>query len=79
MKFSVSVHYLLNSVTYSTQILPMDMSKECTVQVRIWSWFDDFWQSFPLLTLRKGNFQFTFIISPTVVHIQQQIKDMDMS
>jgi hypothetical protein len=44
------------------------------------SWFDDFWQSYPLLTslaLEKGNFQFPFItcISPTVVHIQLKLKN----
>jgi hypothetical protein len=48
----------------------MEMSKECAGQVQIWSWFDDFWQSNALITLKKGNFQFPFIISQKVVHIQ---------
>jgi hypothetical protein len=49
----------------------MDMSKECAGQVGIWSWFDDFWQSYSPFTLKMiRNFQFPFIISPTVVHIQ---------
>jgi hypothetical protein len=28
----------------------MDMSKKCAGQVLILSWFDDFWQSYALLT-----------------------------
>jgi hypothetical protein len=43
MKFSVSVHYLLNGITQSNKILHMDTSKEVAGQDRIWSWFDDFW------------------------------------
>jgi hypothetical protein len=38
------------------------------------SWFDDFWQIYAPLTLKKGIFQFPFIISPTVVHIQLKLK-----
>jgi hypothetical protein len=49
LKFSVSVHYLPNGTTHSTQIWHMDMSSENTGQVQIWSWFDDFWQIMPLL------------------------------
>jgi hypothetical protein len=41
---SVSVHYLSNSCTHSTQIWHMDKSWENTGQVRIWSWYDDSWQ-----------------------------------
>jgi hypothetical protein len=33
-----------NSCTHSTQIWHMDTLKEYAGQVRIWSWFDDFWQ-----------------------------------
>jgi hypothetical protein len=34
MKFSVSVHYLPNGITHSTQIGHMALSKECAGQVR---------------------------------------------
>jgi hypothetical protein len=71
MKFSVSIYYLPNSITHSTQIWHMDMAKECAGQARIWSWFDDFWQSYAPFTLKMiWSFQFPFIISPTVLHIQ---------
>jgi hypothetical protein len=30
----------------------LDTSKECAGQVRIWSWFDDFWQSYAPFTLK---------------------------
>jgi hypothetical protein len=71
MKFSVSVHYLPNGTTHSTQTWHMDTSKECAGQVQIWSWFSDFWQSYAPFTLKIiWNFQFLFIISPTVQHIQ---------
>jgi hypothetical protein len=63
---SVSVHYLSNSCKHSTQILNMDISWKNTGQVRIWSWPIDFWQSYS----PWWNFQFPFIISPTVLHIQ---------
>jgi hypothetical protein len=43
MKFSVSVQYLHNGTTYSTQTWYMDMSWENTGQVWIWLWFDDFY------------------------------------
>jgi hypothetical protein len=104
---SVSVHYLSNGCTHSTQIWHMDISlkntgkvwlcdrvmpldeifcfrslspqhsnltygfaKEWAGQVQIWSWFDDFWQSYAPFTLKmKWNFQFPFIISPRVLHI----------
>jgi hypothetical protein len=53
----------------------MDTSNECAGHVRILSLFDDFWQSYAPLTLKKkGNFQFPFIISSTVVHIQLKLK-----
>jgi hypothetical protein len=52
----------------------MDTSKKWAGQVCILSWFDDFWQSYAPLTLKKGNCQFPFIISPTVVHIQLKLK-----
>jgi hypothetical protein len=66
MKLSVSVHYLPNSWTHSTQIWHMDTSKKCTEQVQIWSWFDDFWQSHTLFTLKIiWHFQFPFIIYPS--------------
>jgi hypothetical protein len=45
MKFSVSLYYLPNSTKHSTQIWHMDMFLECPGQVRIWSWFNDFWQN----------------------------------
>jgi hypothetical protein len=71
MKFSVSVHYLPNSITHSTQILHMDTLKECEGQIWIGSWFHDFWQSNAPFTLKIiWNFQFLFITSPTVLHIQ---------
>jgi hypothetical protein len=71
---SVSIHYLSNGCTHSTQILHMDMSWENTGQVRIWSWYDDFWQSYTPFTLKIiWNFQFPFIISPTVQHIQLKL------
>jgi hypothetical protein len=74
MKFSVSVHYLPNDTRYSTQTWHMDMSWENTVHVRIWSWFDDFWQSYAPFTLKIiWNFQFPFIISLTVQHIQLKL------
>jgi hypothetical protein len=59
MNFSVSVHYLLNSTTHSTQTWHMDMFLECPGQVRIWSWFNDFWQSKSPFTLKIiWNLQF---------------------
>jgi hypothetical protein len=71
MKFSVYVYYLPNSTTYSTQIWHMDMFLECPGQVRIWSWFNVFWQSKAPFTLKIiWNLQFLFIIYPTVLHIQ---------
>jgi hypothetical protein len=71
---SVSVHYLKNSCTHLNQIWHMDMSWENTGQVRIWSWFDDFWQSYAPLTLKIiWNFQFPFIISQTIQHIQLKL------
>jgi hypothetical protein len=74
MKFSVSVRYLPNGITHSTQNWHMDTSKKCVGQVRIWSWFNDFWQSYVPFTLKKiWNFQFRFIISSKVLHIQLKI------
>jgi hypothetical protein len=71
MKFSVFVHYLPNGITHSTQIWHMDTSKKYAGQVRIWPWFDYFWQSNPPFTLKiMWNFQFPFIISPMILHIQ---------
>jgi hypothetical protein len=71
---SVSVHYLSNGCTHSTKLWHMDMSWDNTGQNRIWSWFDDFWQSYALFTLKtKWNLQFLFIISPTVWHIQAKL------
>jgi hypothetical protein len=52
MKCSVSVHYLPNGIAHLTQIWHIDMSKECTGQVCIWSWFDDFWQINAPFTLK---------------------------
>jgi hypothetical protein len=70
-KFSVHNHYLPNSCNYSIQIKYVDMSYECIGQFRIWSWFDDSWQSYPSWTLKKaGNFKFPFFTSPIVVQIQ---------
>jgi hypothetical protein len=75
MKFSVSVHYLPNSVTYATQIWHMDKSKECAGQVRIWPWFYDFWHSYVPFTLKIIiNFQFPFIISSRVLQIQLKVE-----
>jgi hypothetical protein len=52
----------------------MVMSWENSGQVRIWSWFDDFWQSYAPFTLKIiWNFQFPFIITPTVLHIQVKL------
>jgi hypothetical protein len=71
---SVSVHYLSNGCTHSTQIWHMDMSWENTDQAQILSWLDDFWQIYAPYTLKViWNFQFPFIISPTVLHIQLKI------
>jgi hypothetical protein len=42
------------------QIWHIDISWENTGQVRIWSWSDDFWQSYA----HWWNFQFPFIIFP---------------
>jgi hypothetical protein len=71
MKFSVFVHYLSNSVTHSIKIWHMDMSKGSPGQDWICLWFDDFWQSYAPFTLKIiWNFQFPYIISPTVLHIQ---------
>jgi hypothetical protein len=43
---------------------------ECAGQVRIWSWFNDIWQSNAPFTLKIiWNLQFLFIISLTVLHI----------
>jgi hypothetical protein len=128
-KFSVSVHYLPNSITHSTQTWHMHTSKNCTGQVWIWSKFNDFWRSYapftwkilwnslvsvhyfpnnithstqtwyiwihqrhaqvkfefghgsmifgrvmPLsLWKKKKNFQFLFITSPMVLHIQLKL------
>jgi hypothetical protein len=70
MKFSVSVHYLPNGTTHLTQTWHMDMSSDNTGQVRIWSWFDDFWQSYAPFTLKIiWNFQFPFIMQ----HIQLKL------
>jgi hypothetical protein len=56
---SVSVHYLSNGCTHSTQIWHMGMSWENTGWVSIWSWFDDFWQSYAPFTLKMiWNFSF---------------------
>jgi hypothetical protein len=52
MKFSVSVHYLPNGIAHSTQIWQMDMSKEFAGIVCIWSWFNDFWQSYAPFSLK---------------------------
>jgi hypothetical protein len=46
MKFSASVHYLQNGITHSTQTWHVDTSKEWAGQVRIWPWFNVFWQSY---------------------------------
>jgi hypothetical protein len=81
MKFSVSFHYLPNSITHSTQIWHMDMSIECAGHDWIWSWFNDFWQSNAPSSLKIiWNLQFLFIISPAQLHIQLQFDwHMDMS
>jgi hypothetical protein len=64
---SVSVHYLSNSCSHLTQIWHIWIYHEkIQVKFRIWSWSNDFWQSYALWL----NFQFPFIISPTVLHIQ---------
>jgi hypothetical protein len=74
MKFSVSVHYLPNGITQSTQTWHMDMSWENTGQIWIWSWFDNFWQSYAPFTMKIiWIFQFPFIISQTVLHIQLKL------
>jgi hypothetical protein len=52
-KFLVSVHYLLNGCTHSPQIWLIDTSKEKAVQFWIWSWFNDFGQSYPSWMLEK--------------------------
>jgi hypothetical protein len=52
VKFSVSVHYLPNGITHSIQISNMDTSKKWTGQIRMWSWFNDFWQSYAPFTLK---------------------------
>jgi hypothetical protein len=67
MKFSVSVYYLPTGTTHSTKTWHMDMFLECPGQVRIWSWFNDFWH-FTLKII--WNLQFLFIIYSTVLHIQ---------
>jgi hypothetical protein len=42
LEITDSVHYLSSGTTHSTQIWHMDTSKECTGQVQILSWFNDF-------------------------------------
>jgi hypothetical protein len=71
---SVSVHFHSYGCIHSSQIWHMDMSWENTGQVRIWGWFDDFWQSYVPFTLKIiRNYQFPFITSPTVLHIQLKL------
>jgi hypothetical protein len=69
---SVSVHYLGNGFTHSTQIWHNGyLIGKCAGQVRILvmvQWF--FVRDMPPYFEKKGNFQFLFIISPTVVHVQ---------
>jgi hypothetical protein len=57
MKLSVSVHYLPKGII-------MDMSKESAVQVRIWSWLNDFWQSNGPFTLKKKEIYNICSLSP---------------
>ena len=79
MKFSVSVYYLPNSIKHSTQIWHIDTSKECAGQFQIWSWFDDFWQSYAPFTLKIiWNFQFPFYYLPNNITHSTQIWHMDM-
>jgi hypothetical protein len=65
--------------TFNSKLTYMDTSKKCVGQVRIWSWFNDFWQSYVPFTLKIiWNFQFRFIISYRVLHIQLKIDDGHM-
>jgi hypothetical protein len=74
IKFPVSVHCLHNGTTHSIQTWHIDMSWANTGQDHIWLWFDDFWQSYAPFTLNIiWNFQFPFIISTTVQHIQLKL------
>jgi hypothetical protein len=79
-KFSVSIHYHPNSITHSTQIEHIDMSKNWTHQVWIWSLVDDFWQSYAPFTLKiMWNFRFPYQYDPNSIRHSNQIWHFDTS
>jgi hypothetical protein len=68
MKFLVSVHYHPNGILHSTQTWHLDASKKCQVKFKFGH---DFKKSYAPFTLKIiWNFQFPFITSLMVVHIQ---------
>jgi hypothetical protein len=71
--FSVSVHYLPNGITHLTQTWDMDASKECAGQVRIWSWFNNFWHSYAPFTLKKRKFSVSVHYLPNSCTYSTQI------
>jgi hypothetical protein len=63
--------YIVSSTVVHIQLKSnMHMSKECADQVQIWSWFNEFWQSYAPSTLKNRNVLVSLIVSPKVVHIE---------